>query len=227
MKNLLILTILVSTSSVFSQDKFHFGVQVNGNFTTGIPVVSDWPSDNYKGLETFSFCYAGGVTIDFDLTDKLSLQSGLFFRKSGDRSKYEFEDITTNSGFIYPNENPGRQEPYAYKFKYFGAEVPLNLYHALTDNLKIGVGGSILYNFKASTQKRYKNPPKPGTNPAYIHENINFLVNLGVQYNLNNRFYVEAKSQYQLTETFLAYFNTIDVPRNYLSLGLSAGYKFN
>ena len=227
MKQLLTLILLITTTFSLSQNKIHFGVQVNGNFTTGIPVVSDWPSDNYKGLETFSFCYAGGVTVDFDLTDKLSLQSGFLFRKSGDRSKYEFEDITTNSGFIYPNENPGRQEPYAYKFKYFGTETPLNVYYTLTEKLKIGVGGSVLYNFKAFSQKHYKNPPKPLSTPAFIHEHINFLVNLGVQYNLNKHFFVEAKSQYQLTETFLGYFNTIDVPRNHLSIGLTVGYKFN
>lgn len=226
MKKLLAITLLISTSSCLSQNKLHLGVQVNGNFTTGIPSTSNWPSDYYKGIETFSFCYSAGATVEYDLTDKWSLQSGLLFRKSGDRSKAQFQDVTTNSGFIYPSD-PTREGPYAYKFKYYGAELPLNVYFALTDKIKVGVGSSVVYIRKGNSQKHYNLTDNPESTPVFIFKKYNFLINLGLQYKVNEYFYFEAKTQYALTETFLAYFNTIDVPRNYLSLGFSVRYLFN
>ncbi len=221
MKYLLIIAVLISTSSVFSQNKFHFGLQTNGNFTTGLPSSTNWPSDNYKGLETFSFCYSGGVTVDFDLTDKLSLQSGLLFRKSGDRSKFAFSDsfITQVNGV--PRGN------YRLKFKYFGAELPINVYYTLTNKFKIGTGGSLVYYSKAFSQNIYRHPPKSGPTPIYIHKKFNFLVNLHLHYGLSDHFYFEAQSQYSITETFAADFNNLDTPRNYLSLGIALGYNFN
>lgn len=148
------------------------------------------------------------------------------FRKSGDRSKYGFNDITANSGFIFQTNTIPRGK-FSNKFKYFGIELPLNVYYALSNKLKLGAGGSLLYNFKGYNQKLYHHSKRPESTPVYIHKPFNFLVNLGLQYKVNKQFYFEAKSQYALTETVLAYFNTLDVPRNYLSLGLSIGYNFN
>lgn len=227
MKQILTILLIITTTIGFSQNKLHFGVQANGNFTTGIPSDSYYPSEFYKGIETFSFCYSAGGTVEYDLAKKWSLQSGVYYRKSGDRSKVHFIDLTVNSGFTYPLNDPTREGPYAYKFKYQGAEIPLNVYFSLTDHAKIGIGGSLLYNWKAKSQKFYNLTNNPDALPIFVHEKYNFLVNLNFQYKINKQLFFEVKSQYFLTETFADDFNMLDVPRNYLSLGLSVGYNFN
>ena len=86
MKTILFLAVFSITLLGLSQNKFHFGIQINGNFTTGITSSTEYPASYYKGLETFSFSYTGGGTVAYNLTNKFTLQSGLLCRKSGDKS---------------------------------------------------------------------------------------------------------------------------------------------
>jgi len=224
---LFLLFFISINSLVFSQNKLHFGVQANGNFTTGISTTQNWPAEYYKGIQSMSFCYAVGGVVDYNLTEKWNLQTGLLYRKSGDKSEKIFHDLVPNSGWIYQTENPPREGPYAYKFKYYSLEVPLNVGYALNSNLKINLGASYLFNLKAKSQKYYGLFGNPKAKQIVHLNNYYILLNLGVNYKLNNHFNLGFSSQYFLSEVYAVSFNTIDVPRNYLSLGLNVGYLLN
>lgn len=214
MKKILTILLITVASIGFSQNKLHLGLQINGNFTTGISSTSNWPSEYYKGIETFSFCYSAGGIIEYELTNKSSVQSGLLYRKSGDKSE------------IFPTE-PFRPFPLGYSFKKYGIEVPLNLKFKLVGKLKFIIGTSIAYNLFSSSFYHESNST---FKTIYSENEINPLDiygNAGVEYNFTNKFLISIYSQFDILKTE---YNTWTLPnpaRNYLSFGLNIGYNFN
>ena len=214
MKQFTTFILLFITTLTFAQNKLHFGVQLNGNFTTGIPTSNNYPAEYYKGIETFSFSYSGGGTLAYDLADKFSLQSGLLFRKSGDKSG------------VFPPD-PFRSFSLRLYYNKYGLEMPLNVKYALSEKFKIILGASVAYNFFS---KYLYNDEISTYNVAFKGNEINPLDlygNLGIEYNLTDQFSITAYSQFDVLKTQYDYLVFYNSERNYLSLGLNFGYRFN
>jgi len=214
MKQLFLLFFISVSSLVFSQNKLHFGVQANGNFTTGLPVGSTYPASYFKGIETFCFSYSGGFITEYELSESWRLKSGLLFRKSGDKSK------------SFPVE-PFRPIPTVFIYKKYGVELPLNVKFKLNEKFQLIFGASVAYNLFS----KYLYTDLEGTfDIAFSGNEINPLdiyANLGIEYQLNNKFSITAYSQFDILKTQYDFLLFMNPERNYLSVGLSVGYQFN
>jgi hypothetical protein len=208
------LTLLFTTAGI-AQNKLHFGVQGNVNYTTGITTNSDSLSNHYKGIGTGSIGYQLGGVLYYDISDKLSLQTGVLFRKSGDKSN-EF------------TAHPMRPVRYKRKFKEFGFSLPINLNYKFNEKLYAKIGGSFVYNFSCESILDYSisvfgESASKNTELTAIH----FTGNAGIGIKFSSKTYVEPSLQYNFTKTGIINTTLGNPVRNYLALGVNFGYRFN
>jgi hypothetical protein len=119
-------------------------LQTNINGTTVVPLANSFYADYYKGPKTISLGYAVGGTVEYNIAEKFSIQSGLLSRKSGDRSNYYEKDPRV--GFIYQTGIVPRFAPVSFVYNYYGIELPLNVSYQLFAKLNVKTGASVLYN---------------------------------------------------------------------------------
>jgi hypothetical protein len=204
MKQILTILLITIISFAFSRNKLHFGAQVNVNFTTGILTDSEYQSAFYKELETLSFCYSAGGTIEYDLADKRTLQSGLLYRKMGDRSK------------LFTIE-PFRPYKVKYSFEKVSLEIPVNIQFNISDRIRIFEGSSLVYNIYEKYYTFFFH--QTNSTPKLFDNNDKFrlLGDLGLKYNLCTKLMASIYGQFDYLETYYDDLGYTNSPRNCLS----------
>lgn len=207
----------------WAQNKINYGVQVNGNLTGGIPSTNEFMAQYYKGIETFTFGYAVGLTIEYKPTKGFGLQSGLLFRKSGDKSVY-IPPILKLAG----EENT---------FRIYSIELPINVTLNYFKKISFLGGFSVAYNFteQLNSEHTFTYPTMTISNSGFVDisnsptaKKISVLGNIGVKYKIISNLYVQPYFQYEFIKTdYFPHVGLLDTPRNYMSLGLSVGYNLH
>ena len=99
--------------------------------------------------------------------------------------------------------------------------------YILNKKLKLVFGASIAYNFFS----KYAYYDSKSTFDVVSSSNeinpLDLYANLGIEYNLTDKFSITAYSQFDVLKTQYEFLVFLNPERNYLSLGLNVGYRFN
>jgi len=159
MKQFLAVLICLPSIIAFSQEKkMQYGLQLFPNFSTGIPEKNGVEAEYYQGTETFVFSYSAGIELNWNFTEKWTLNTGILYKEVGEKSKLIPADLYR--GFLYPHQH---------RFKIYSLELPINFDRTIGKNFLVELGISTTLTILAKTgddrflypgqlNKLYRNP---------------------------------------------------------------------
>lgn len=235
MKNIILVIAIFITTSVLSQSTDSIKLK---NFKVGVLFSPDycyrllnyhpsyeWVEDMRNTEEVAIFGYTTGLDIRMDLTNKIVLETGLFYSIKGEQTKY------TELLWTTPNPDYAVKSKTKHLFKYI--DIPLKVHYLFgTKNIKWFVSTGIALNVfserKTQIISEFSDGQKASDNSAvdlgYLKFNLSAIVGFGINYDLTKRISVSVEPVYrQFINSIVA---DIKAKENPYSFGANVGIYY-
>jgi opacity protein-like surface antigen len=190
--------------------------------------TSQWIADSRDSLEIPKFGFTTGFGLLFQITKRLTLETGLQYSNKGEKTK------SYSSTWFPPSVQPDPSLPVknAFIYHYNYLDIPLKVnYNILTKRLKFFVSGGISTNvflFQQITSRVEYGDGSTVTNNSISNGlsriNLAVVAGLGINYDVTNRLTIRIEPTYRRSITSI-----INAPiKGYLySAGINTGIYLN
>ncbi|MCP3927942.1 MAG: outer membrane beta-barrel protein [Bacteroidetes bacterium] len=224
-----------------------WGFSQNSNFQLGVHFQPKFSKSNVEregGFKHggFRFSYSMGLTVGYDLSDRLLIEGGLTLMNIGDKTIEDFDDLRWPSQHDgdggYDPSLPSNEDfgDFSIKYNHAFIEVPFKLRYfafAKIPSLYITGGVSALINIRNSTltketfsdgssEKRKENI----LTPRFHRFNAAISTSIGYEHSFTNGMRLFVEPTFQIIPYNIAP-QDIEVNRRYYSFGLNTGLRFN
>ncbi|MBB6329107.1 hypothetical protein HNP24_000057 [Chryseobacterium sediminis] len=164
------------------------------------------------GLDSKSYFYAG-IVAEQPLSSKFGLQAELLYTQLGGKDAYPWYELVGNEVVNTGNMN--------FEYKFNQIQVPISVKYYIIPELSASAG--INLGFNISSKVKMDNLFADAETHNYESlKTLNLFPFLGVEYKINEKFFVDARYNFNFIE--MNKNNTVPVKIGFLQAGV--GYKF-
>lgn len=207
MKNTLLLTLLISTlawgqsTDSAKLKRLKVGIVYSPDYCYRLlnyHSSNKWVEDLRNDEETGTFGYTTGLGIKIDCTNKIILETGLFYSIKGEQTK------NTNLVWVTPNPDFPIKTKTQYQYKYI--DIPVKVNYLLGGKkfkifVSVGVSANVFSEKKTTVISEFTNGHKTSEysviDLGYLKFNIAAIIGLAIKYDLTNRIFISAEPVYR------------------------------